>query len=423
MKKHRWHKLVNVALVLALLLVLIAMPVVTLWSQPAYANPGWYNTSWSYRKKITIDHTKVPNTNQTNFPVLINRTDTDWKDTANGGHVGQSDGGDILFTSSDGTTKLDHEIEKYVPSTGELIAWVEVPAVSASVDTEIYIYYGYAAASDQWNVTGTWDSNFKMVQHLEETSGTHEDSTLNNNDGTAYNEVNQNATGKIDGADDFDGSNDYVDLGNPASLDFTGAITVELWMKASGFHSSWNYLVRHKSKFEFGFYDSDVKPRFKVKNSSGTRYEVWGNALNTGEWYHVVGIRNGSFVGIYVDGVLVNSRNDFTADLADQTYVTIGGETTNDSFNGTIDEVRISNTARSADWIKTCYNNQSDPGAFYSVGSEETPIQAPTVTNSTGASNVTHNSARLNGEVTSTGGENPTAHIYWGATDGVTTPS
>jgi len=46
----------------------------------------------------------------------------------------------------------------------------------------------------------------------------------------------------------------------------------------------------------------------------------------------------------------------------------------------------------------------------------------PTVTNSTGASSITASSARLNGEVTYTGGENPTVHIYWGDNDGGTTP-
>ena len=44
----------------------------------------------------------------------------------------------------------------------------------------------------------------------------------------------------------------------------------------------------------------------------------------------------------------------------------------------------------------------------------------PTVTNSNGASAVITSSARLNGEVTSTGGQNPTVHIYWGTTDGAT---
>jgi len=48
----------------------------------------------------------------------------------------------------------------------------------------------------------------------------------------------------------------------------------------------------------------------------------------------------------------------------------------------------------------------------------------PTVTNSTGVSNLTSNSARLSGEVTSTGGENPYAYIiYWGDDDAGTTTS
>lgn len=35
-----------------------------------------------------------------------------------------------------------------------------------------------------------------------------------------------------------------------------------------------------------------------------------------------------------------------------------------------MDEVRISATARSWDWIKTKYNNQNSPSTFYSVGGE-----------------------------------------------------
>ncbi len=48
-----------------------------------------------------------------------------------------------------------------------------------------------------------------------------------------------------------------------------------------------------------------------------------------------------------------------------------------DYFNGTIDEVRISDTARSADWIEASYINQNSPSNFYTAGSEEELVIAP----------------------------------------------
>jgi hypothetical protein len=40
-------------------------------------------------------------------------------------------------------------------------------------------------------------------------------------------------------------------------------------------------------------------------------------------------------------------------------------------FDGILDEVRISNSARSAFWISTEYNNQNSPATFYSLGNQE----------------------------------------------------
>ena len=188
------------------------------------ATSNWYNTDWKYRKKITIDHTKVPNTNQTNFPVLVSRIDADWKDIADGGYVGQSDGGDILFTSSDGTTKLNHEIEKYNSSTGNLVAWINIPSLSSTADTDLYMYYGNATTNDQWNINSTWNSNFNMVQHLQEDpSGAMPqilDSTSNHNDGVSGGTMlsEDQVTGQIDGSLNFDGSDDYLEVGNAYTL-------------------------------------------------------------------------------------------------------------------------------------------------------------------------------------------------------------
>jgi hypothetical protein len=186
----------------------------------------WYDANWLYRKAITINSTQV-DANLTNFPVLIDITDADLASGA------QSDGYDILFTDATGTFQLHHEIEYYADSTGDLVAWVEVPFLDATTDTKLYMYYGNPGVmTSQEDVAGTWDgSNYVMVQHLEETSGPHEDSTLNNNDGTAEITTNQNATGNIDGADEFNGSTGYVRVPHHSTLQFgEGSFTAEAWI-------------------------------------------------------------------------------------------------------------------------------------------------------------------------------------------------
>ncbi|MCG2680785.1 MAG: DUF2341 domain-containing protein, partial [Kiritimatiellae bacterium] len=101
---------------------------------------NWYDMGWVYRKKITIVYTNVSAT-LTNFTLLVSVTDTNLINTANGGHVAQSDGGDIIFANPQ-LTKLDHELEKYVDTNGQLIAWVRIPILSSNVTPYIYMYYG-----------------------------------------------------------------------------------------------------------------------------------------------------------------------------------------------------------------------------------------------------------------------------------------
>ena len=107
--------------------------------------------------------------------------------------------------------KLNHQIEYYSSASGQLVAWVSAN-LSASYDTTLYVYYGNSTAPGQQNKTAVWDSYYKMVQHLSEKTGTHYDSTVNVNNGTSYGGVSQGVSGKIDGADNFDGSNSYVEL-------------------------------------------------------------------------------------------------------------------------------------------------------------------------------------------------------------------
>jgi len=142
--------------------LLISVFVSVLEIQPVAGQGSWWNHDWSYRKLITINHTKVA-TDLLNFAVLIDVTDADLASKA------QSDGDDIVFSDSSGT-KLNHEIEFYNGTNGQLTAWVKVPTLSSTVDTVLYMYYGNPSVSSQENVAGTWDSNYVLVQHLSESS-------------------------------------------------------------------------------------------------------------------------------------------------------------------------------------------------------------------------------------------------------------
>ena len=127
----------------------------------ANATADWYNDSWEYRKKITTSLNTVISSDLTNFPYLVSFTDSDFTKTT------ESDGTDIVFTASDGTTELAYEIERFDQTTGEVIAWVKIPTVSASETTDIYIYYKGTASSSSSSV---WDSNYKLVYHLNQSS-------------------------------------------------------------------------------------------------------------------------------------------------------------------------------------------------------------------------------------------------------------
>ena len=93
----------------AVFFVLLLLPfVIPVLVDDAFA-ADWYSTSWEYRKKIEISLNTATGVNSdlSNFPVLVSVTDSDFIKTS------ESDGTDIIFTSSDGTTRLAHEIERY----------------------------------------------------------------------------------------------------------------------------------------------------------------------------------------------------------------------------------------------------------------------------------------------------------------------
>ncbi|HMA05515.1 MAG TPA: DUF2341 domain-containing protein, partial [Methanomicrobiales archaeon] len=278
----------------------------------------------------------------------------------------QSDGDDIVFTDSGGTTVLPHEIESFTKSSGALVAWVKLPTVSSSANTDIYLYYGNSSTASQQNASGVWDSNYRGVWHMNVTA----DSTSLN---TCTNQGSTSTTGKVNNARYF-GTSQYIDCG--AFENLNNQLTLETWLKldtnipASTWPNDvgkgnenwggWRLYSQNSNQLMFAYNGSD----------NSIHYDLYDN-INLGTWYQVAITFDvsGNSARMYVNG---------------QPYMTAGAShgisngpqnliigTTSNQLNTNLDEVRISNVARSPGWIATEYANQNRPDLFFSVGTEE----------------------------------------------------
>ncbi len=312
---------------------------------------GNNSSTWKFRKKITINKLKVSGTSS-NFPVLVSLDDLDISTNA------KSDGSDILFIAGNGITKLNHEIESY--ETGKVVAWVKTN-ISSSSNTTMYLYFGNLNAAPQENPAGVWDSNFLLVQHLEEETGVADDSTSNNFDSTPTSGVTQGVTGKINGAYEFDGVTGRLILSKILSTQTK--FTFEGWVNSGNKEgyaisqrdtSSIGSVILYKSG-NYSFYVND-------------KYRGFVTAPN--EWHYVAGTFNGTTAKFYLD----NKTATFGASITWPNVATVIGDRANTldrQFLGKLDEIRISKIARDSNYIKNSYNNQKLPSAFYSIGSLE----------------------------------------------------
>ena len=327
---------------------------------------------YAHRRPITIDHTKVPDTDQANFPVLISGVYPFLAGTANGGQVQSPNGYDIIFTSDfAGTTKLDHEIESYDPVTGTINMWVRVPLLSHSCDTVIYIVYGNGAVlNSQANPTGVWDSSYKGVWHLANGGALSVlDSTTNANNGSVTGSVIA-TTGEIGGAAGGFNSGSYVGIANRSGLDTLPNTdwTVEAWVNPTAYVNESAILVFNND----GLIETGSGKWGLIH--AGNSITSSAPAIAPSAWTHVVAVYSHSSVtgtlytnGVSSDGALVGDTG-----YAFQGIYEMGNGWPGHSYQGSLDEVRVSNVARSADWIAAQYANQSSPATFVSFGPEGT---------------------------------------------------
>jgi PKD repeat protein len=322
---------------------------------------SWFDCNWNYRKTITIDRTKVTGS-LTNFPILVSLA----MDPDLSAHA-LANGNDILFTSSDGTTRLSHEIEKY--ANGNLVAWVKVPSVTSGSNAVIYLYYGNPGAPNQQDPAGVWDTNFRGVWHLKSSLA---DSTSHGNN--CINHGSTSVNGPIADARYF-AKAQYLDCG--AFENIPKEMTTEFWVNINdnALGDSWPRIVEKGDENTNGWSvyvdENSHQLNFAYNDGSKGHWILFSdNQPGLDAWYHVAVTYSVSknIASMYVNGQQVDSSTEVHAITANSNTFHIGSQYYR--LNSAIDEVRMSNAARSAGWIKTSYANQNSPSTFSSLGTE-----------------------------------------------------
>jgi len=281
---------------------------------------------------------------------------TEWADWGVGGTI-TYDGDYTIHTS--GTYNF------YIDTIFPLINFTSpTPATGSQSNTNIFVNLTSSDTTSNISTFIDFDNSLVGWWRMDDTNGS-SNSVLDisgyGNNGTAQGDASQTNAGKLGKGFEFDGEGDYVDLGEPTSLDIDfSQITLSAWIRADG--SVKDYGIVGKSTIWYLSFTSsdDVRLRHVNVGDGLTGIDI-GDPIDT-SWHHVVGTYNGTNTSIYFDGVY-KGGGAATGTLGTSTSdVAIGDLRVGYGyyFNGSIDDVMIFNRSLSAEEIKGLYANTSN---------------------------------------------------------------
>ncbi|OHB72740.1 MAG: hypothetical protein A2W23_01250 [Planctomycetes bacterium RBG_16_43_13] len=352
---------------------------------------GWL-TNWQYRQQITISSNNIGLSGDlNNVPVVVHVPSTNTNFWTNI----KTDGTDVRFTLSDGTTLLSFEIESF-DNTGD-DAWyhIKVPTLTSASATNIYVYYGNAGATSGEDITGTWNSTFKAVYHLnvDKAAGAFVDSTSNSNNGT--NTASTDTAGQVDRCRNFTATQ-YITVNDSDSLSFGNGTTDQPFTIAFSINltslSGYPGISKGSSggdvEWLVGTDATTGKPFMSIYSKTGGGFasprigRLASNALSTGVFYRMVATYDGSAVDtgikIFIDGAEITTASNNngiynkTNNSATSVYINriFGASDNGGSFKW--DEAFICQEQWSLDRIKA--DNQSVVGSWLSFGSQVSEV-------------------------------------------------
>jgi hypothetical protein len=208
---------------------------------------------------------------------------------------------------------------------------------------------------------------------LDETSGSTAYDSAGTNDGTLIGDPNW-TTGQIDGALEFDGVGDYIEIPDDDSLTPSNTITLSFWTYYKGdrtgiykFTGCPHYpgSPGNSRAYYLQVDPSTEKATLRIFSAVTTYDDLESNtSLSIDTWHHVAATFSSGQADIYIDGQLDNSTTMSVSSIMNDAQVfSIGGiwtychdEVTYEA-TGKIDDVRIYGRALSDEEIQELYGD------------------------------------------------------------------
>jgi hypothetical protein len=331
---------------------------------------------WKFSRKIGLNTTASGagvSENVYNFPVLIRLTAANFNfaDAA-------SDGRDIRFTKSNGAV-LPYEIERWDSANAQAEIWVKADTILGNNSTQtVLMYYGNPGAANRSAGIAVFDTSngFQGVWHLTEKGNAAAlDATVNHFDGSKSGfDAASTVAGPAGPAQRFNGSTSYISIPSSESgkLDYQqqGVYTLSAWIYADSLYPEVilekgdsipsDYCLRIGTNQKFEFYEQNDALHAWDRRLAPATIKVWK---------YVTGVRNGAKAYLYIDDTCIDSIGVIEANSFSRTPTGGIGIGRNfvwnaNYFKGFMDEVRIENKTRSADWVRLSYMNQKENGAL-----------------------------------------------------------
>ena len=330
--------------------------------------PSW----WLDCIRITVDQTLVPE-ELTDFPVYVDLSQMIFTDPIFFSQIDPA-GSDIVVVDGSRTVKMPRELAYLDTGNDKGELWFRAHNLHPDKENVFYILYNSFVADV--NDPAVWSNGYRGVYHL---NAGYEDSTVHARHAAGVDPMSVPAL--ISDGREFDGIDDAIEIPFPDTIGSRG--TVSLWVRPVDWVDDATILDATTPPNQF-FLDVVAQTlRFRLTDSALNQYEVFKDVsgLPGGIWQHLsvswrykkslTEILVTPAAQLYFDGDLAGKSGDVKAlkPPFDSLFV---GHTRVDfethwKFDGTIDEIHISDVQRTPGWIRAQYNNQKAPweGGFF----------------------------------------------------------